>query len=368
MPSLQRGTVTRRGNRWLARWYDEHGRRRSKGGFLTRREALEFLNGVLPTVTALRRGDHAALRRQTIPTLAELADEFERQHLAEPSTVASVQKRLRYALEGPRLDGRGGWAGIRIDRLNPADIGAWRKQLPARSGFGIHKALRQVLHYAVRTRLLDENPAALVPNPRPKRPEVQTFTLPELAAIGEELPAGRAGIPVFGALTGLRPCEWMALERRDVDQGVVHVRRTIVDGAVKPYGKTSRSLRAVPLPALAAGVLDRLPARIDTRLLFPAGRGGPLTLTTWRHREWNPALNAAGVPHRSPYALRHTYASLSIAAGTSLYELARLMGTSVAMLDDTYGHLLPDALDRARTALDTFLDGRDQQAGETYGH
>ncbi len=31
------------------------------------------------------------------------------------------------------------------------------------------------------------------------------------------------------------------------------------------------------------------------------------------------------------------------------------MGTSVAMLDKTYGHLLPDALDRTRTALDLFL-------------
>ncbi|HEV8276342.1 MAG TPA: hypothetical protein VGQ26_11690 [Streptosporangiaceae bacterium] len=58
-----------------------------------------------------------------------------------------------------------------------------------------------------------------------------------------------------------------------------------------------------------------------------------------------------------PYALRHTYASLSIAAGVSLFELARLMGTSPAMLDATYGHLLPDALDRARTALDAFVAG-----------
>jgi integrase len=53
------------------------------------------------------------------------------------------------------------------------------------------------------------------------------------------------------ALTGLRPCEWTALERRDVDRqaSVVTVRRTVVDGIIKPYGKTDRSLRAVPLPA-----------------------------------------------------------------------------------------------------------------------
>jgi hypothetical protein len=39
----------------------------------------------------------------------------------------------------------------------------------------------------------------------------------------------------------------------------------------------------------------------------------------------------------------------------SLFELARFMGTSVEQIDKTYGHLLPDTLERARTALDSFL-------------
>lgn len=57
-------------------------------------------------------------------------------------------------------------------------------------------------------------------------------------------------------------------------------------------------------------------------------------MSPWRHREWNPALRAAGLEHRTVYAMRHTYASLSIAAGVSLFELSRLMGTSPAMLDN----------------------------------
>jgi integrase len=152
----------------------------------------------------------------------------------------------------------------------------------------------------------------------------------------------------------------MGLERRDVDQqaGVVTVRRTVVDGLVKPYGKTDRSLRAVPLPQRAAEALDGLPPRLDTRLLFPGTRGGPLALSPWRNREWTPAVRAAGLEHRTIYALRHTYASMSIAAGVSLFELSRLMGTSPAMIDRTYGHMLPDALDRARSALDAFVSGQ----------
>jgi integrase len=63
---------------------------------------------------------------------------------------------------------------------------------------------------------------------------------------------------------------------------------------------------------------------------------------------------AAGLEHRSPYALRHTFAAWSIAAGIGLFELARFMGTSVEQIDRTYGHLLPDSIDRARNALEAF--------------
>ena len=65
-------------------------------------------------------------------------------------------------------------------------------------------------------------------------------------------------------------------------------------------------------------------------------------------------MKAAGLEHRSPYALRHSYASWSIPAGIGLFELSRLMGTSVEQIDRTYGHLLPDSLERARAALDAF--------------
>jgi integrase len=133
---------------------------------------------------------------------------------------------------------------------------------------------------------------------------------------------------VFVGLTGLRPEEWLALERGDVDReaGVVHVRRVYTDGQAKLYGKQTRSLRAVPLPLSAALALDGLPPRVDTRLLFPGVRGGPLNLNEWRADEWTPAVRAAGLEHRSPYALRHTYATFAIAAGCRCSRLPASWG------------------------------------------
>lgn len=48
-----------------------------------------------------------------MPMLKELVDEFTSQHVAEDTTIASLEFRLRYALEGPKLDGKAGWSDVK---------------------------------------------------------------------------------------------------------------------------------------------------------------------------------------------------------------------------------------------------------------
>jgi integrase len=265
----------------------------------------------------------------------------------------------RHARSYARLNyATGKFGDVRIDRLAVKELRAWRSTLPAGSAWHIVKALRQVLGYAVAVGLLDANPAKSIPNPEPKRTEIVPFgTLAEVQAVSAELLQHYQQIPLIGCLTGLRPSELLALERRDVDKAakVLHVRRVLVGGNVRAYGKTAHALRVVPLAQRALEALEAHPARIGTPLLFSTQKATPIDLHRWRSRHWTPALKAAGLEHRGPYAMRHTFASWAIAAGLPTFEIAATMGTSLEQLSKTYAHLLPDSADRARVALDAFL-------------
>jgi site-specific recombinase XerD len=55
----------------------------------------------------------------------------------------------------------------------------------------------------------------------------------------------------------------------------------------------------------------------------------------------------------NPYVLRHTFATWMLDGGIDVFELARLMGTSVAMIDRTYGHLARGHVERVRERMNT---------------
>jgi integrase len=339
---MQNGQVYRLGRGWAYRYWSPDGKRPQKGGYRTKGDARAALT------EALQRLSQEGAHRPEPPTTASLISEYLDQHVAEEVTIETLRYRLQHAVVA--------FGPIRVDRLRPAEIGAWRKRLPPGSAHYIHRALRQVLRYGVRCRYLDDNPAAVIPNPAPKQGEMRIFSWAEIEMVSAELRPLYRGIPAFAAGTGLRPEEWIALERRDVnrERRIVSIQRVYANGKLKEYGKTHRSRRRVPLRGRVSATLDALPARLDTPLLFPGARGGYLDLHNFRERHWKSALRAAGLEYRRPYDLRHTYATFSIAAGISLFALARRMGTSLGMIDRTYGHLAPDADEYELGLLDAF--------------
>jgi integrase len=196
---------------------------------------------------------------------------------------------------------------VRLIDLRPEEICAWRGTLAQGHRFEATQALRQVLNAAVAWQLIDVNAARRgVPNPLRRFPEKRPFdSWDEIRKVAKHLGPVTGPMVLFGAATGLRPGELVALDRRDVDRvcGVVHVRRQFVRGQVKPP-KTRRSLGPLPLHSVALEALDR---DAHSALLLPSPRGGHMDLHNLRAREWRPAQLAAGIdPARRPYDLRHT--------------------------------------------------------------
>ena len=114
------------------------------------------------------------------------------------------------------------------------------------------------------------NPALLAGRNRQPSPRtVRIYNRAELDAIALELHPAYAPLPVFAAATGLRPEEWQALERRDVDRRarVLNVTRTVSDGEIVELGKTSGARRQVPLSRRAMTALDSIPPRLDAPLI-----------------------------------------------------------------------------------------------------
>ena len=71
------------------------------------------------------------------------------------------------------------------------------------------------------------------------------------------------------------------------------------------------------------------------------------------------AVESAGVatPARL-YDLRSTFASNALAAGITVYELARIMGTSVGMIEAHYRALLDTAHESLLERLETSVAAR----------
>lgn len=96
--------------------------------------------------------------------------------------------------------------------------------------------------------------------------------------------------------------------------------------------------------------------------MFPGLDGRPWSKAayqSWRRRGFDDAAEAAGVPHATPYTLRHSFCSLLIAEGRSIIEIARQMGHGANLTLTTYGHVIDELAGGERMdAEQVILDAR----------
>ncbi|MGH3624188.1 MAG: tyrosine-type recombinase/integrase [Sciscionella sp.] len=163
------------------------------------------------------------------------------------------------------------------------------------------------------------------------------------------------------AYTGLRWGEAASLRahRLDLHQRRLRVATTFyeVNGVQEEGLPKSGKRRTVPIPqSLVPDLETVLDGRGKKDLLFTTAQGHSLRSHNWRVREFNAAVKAAELDDEglTPHKLRHTAASLAIAAGADVKVLQQMLGhADAAMTLNIYGHLFPDRLDEVAAALDT---------------
>lgn len=227
----------------------------------------------------------------------------------------------------------------------------------------VRTTLRGLFDFAVRSRVLRDSPATVVRLPRPdsgrSRTEFRPFTMVELLSVVEEQrqhAGAQADTTLFLGLTGLRFGELRGLRVRDVTS--VPYPAVVVTRSLPQSGRTAKVIervttksgrsRVVPLLSLALPLVEtRLQGAGPDELLFPASHGGYLHAQNWRRAvRWNETTDG-----RRPHDLRHTAASLWIAAGVDIKTIAVWLGHSSTKLTlDTYGHLMGTDAERAAIA------------------
>lgn len=274
-------------------------------------------------------------------------------------------------------------ASVQIERFL-SDLAVSRSVRTAARG---RTTPRGLFRYAVRTRRLQVSPAESVPLPHPdsrtgKVVEVDPFALDvllDVVSTQRELAGRYADITLVLGLTGLRFGELRGLRVRDLVDvpypGLV-VKRSVPQsgrtGAVieRATTKSGRS-RLVPLTDRVRPVVESWAEGGEPDdLLFPAPEGGYLHAQNWRRSvHWS----KTGLGRR-PHDLRHTAASLWIAAGVDIKTVSAWLGHSTAKLTlYTYGHLMGTDADRAALervnrvlgyGTGTDESGRRNEAGE----
>ena len=216
---------------------------------------------------------------------------------------------------------------------------------------------------AVRARRIPNDPTQGVRLPKVERKEMRYATPAEVATLAEVIAPRYRALVLLGAYGGLRFGELagLRLSRLDLMARRVDVAETLVEvRGHHHFGppKTRAGRRSVPIPRVAAVALEEHAAELDEdALVFTAPEGGPLRVSQFRRRVWNPAVDAAGLAPLRIHDLRHTAVAFWIAAGASPKEIASRAGhASVVTVLDRYGHLLPGSEHKVNDALDAMAD------------
>jgi integrase len=272
---------------------------------------------------------------------------------------------------------------IRVSHVQTFVHGLVKAGLAIKTVYMIRTILRKALRDAERDELIDRNPAArLVDMPSIPYSEVVPLTPAEARIFIDRIRGHRREALYIVALTcGLRQGEVLGLRWRytqgdtvyqdvDFDKGTLTVRYGLKKDRARRFvlgePKTAGSHRTIVLPKVAlAALLAHRQRQRELRmqaehweawdLVFCNTDGTPI-LSSVLLDQFKRLLRKYGLPAVKFHDLRHTTASLLIAEGATMKEVAATLGhTKLSTTADIYSHLFAEARQQTADRMDQIL-------------
>ncbi len=262
---------------------------------------------------------------------------------------------------------------VRVNIATPSDIERCVAIVRERTGASMAAKTRTLLHRvfqrAVALEITARNPVAAVEAPTHEKAPMQFLDAEQVRALLDAARGDRLeALAVVLVTTGLRVGETLALRWCDVDTArrTIRVERTAqesIGAIVFTAPKTKAGTRTVALGALAVGALRRRRTLAEREgfaapgdLIFPTLAGTAQRKSNLHRRWWHPLLEKAALPRIRLHDLRHSAASLSLAAGTNARVVSERLGhADPSLTQRVYQHTV-DSLHRADAeAVDALL-------------
>lgn len=345
------------GGRWKAHWYvyesiegGDYRRHRSKTlNKMTKSEATKILRDIIAR-------ECGAIGAPTINGNSQVTfswfwvNKFVPLCKWSKHTKASMSSLFRNHIE-PRF------GATPIADIDGPSIATWLNELAAKYSESLVKDARTYMNAAfveaVEDDWLRKNPMRRVSLPELREPERPVATFEQLKALRQALKdtASLRDVVMFDCLclTGMRPCEMLAMKWEHFRETEMFISQSFVDGEMKNT-KTRGSKAWVAIPKKLSREIAAWKKQCNSeRWMFPNAQGKPMRLDSWRRRFFRPAANAAGV-EIDIRALRRSWATWAHDTGANLKAVqAQLRHASVA----TTGNVYVQAVDKAvRSAVD----------------
>lgn len=209
------------------------------------------------------------------------------------------------------------------------------------------------------------NPCLTIKRLKEPRSDIEPFSMAEMQQVIGTVRNDYRPYLTLRFLTGVRSAEAHGLKWKhiDFDRSEILIRETFQSGRTETT-KTDGSQREIHMSQPVRDALALMkpqgyaedPRAFDEAYVFATRNGHPIDNTNFNDRVWKPLLRLLGLKYRRPYQMRHTCATLWLAAGESPEWIARQLGhTTTEMLFRTYSRYVPNLVRRDGRAFDNLV-------------